>query len=263
MAGLLRGCRAQKSRGPANVFRIATEIGASASSPAPYSLIREFQDDGRSYVMKRREPRGLFLIDFRAPRRRDRPSISRRALIISSRHLSPRTAERSRNGTTFLFTPQGKNSVTPVRGRIEDVSSAAQKHIVSVQPCFASTTPNDTILAAVRQLNNTDKHQLLLVLTAVGDIGQEIEMGGSHATIVGLKQPERLVEINESGVEIFRILLRPIRTSILRRDQHRGANSVRPMRPCQNDTPRQGAARDASGRLPYYRSISDEFDPDD
>lgn len=66
------------------------------------------------------------------------------------------------------------------RGQINDVGATARKLIQNVQP-FTTPTPDDTVLYVVSQYDNADKHRLLVVVTAVGYLGETITIGTNEA----------------------------------------------------------------------------------
>ncbi len=66
------------------------------------------------------------------------------------------------------------------RGQIKGVGANARRLIQSVQP-FTTPTPDDTILFVVSQYDNADKHRLLVVVTAVADLGQTVTIGTNGA----------------------------------------------------------------------------------
>jgi len=66
------------------------------------------------------------------------------------------------------------------RCQIKGVGANARRLIRSVQP-FTTPTPDDTILYVVSQYDNADKHRLLVVVTAVADLGQTVTIGTSGA----------------------------------------------------------------------------------
>ncbi len=101
-------------------------------------------------------------------------------------------------------------------GMLDKVSATARAIIEKAQPCFASSTPLDTILCAVRDLNNADKHRMLVVLNSTGAIGRNIDIGapgklllditGKPVSIIGFGDPKP-VTIDQVPVEVFRIML--------------------------------------------------------
>lgn len=66
------------------------------------------------------------------------------------------------------------------RGQISNVGANARRLICSVQP-FTTPTPDDTILYVVSQYDNTDKHRLLVVVTAVADLDKTVTIGTNKA----------------------------------------------------------------------------------
>jgi hypothetical protein len=66
------------------------------------------------------------------------------------------------------------------RGQIKNVGANARRLIHSVQP-FTTPTPDDTILFVVSQYDNTDKHRLLVVVTAVVDLEGAVTIGTNSA----------------------------------------------------------------------------------
>lgn len=53
------------------------------------------------------------------------------------------------------------------------VGSAAERLIRSVQP-YTAEAPDDTVLYVIQQYDNLDKHQLLIVVSTVMAIGDQI-----------------------------------------------------------------------------------------
>jgi hypothetical protein len=209
LTGLLRGCRAKIERANECIINLNSEITAFlASDPAPYSVTREFRNDGRSYVFVGKS---------------EKPVPDRFAVLAGEivHHLASSldhlfAALVIRNGNTVerkhsfpVFTSEKEFNKACGKGIIRDISVSAQRIVRSVQP-YQNKTPTDTILFGVKELNNADKHRLLLVLAAVGAIGNKISIGadadasGKTIRIVSLGDPTP-VEINENGAEFFRI----------------------------------------------------------
>ena len=103
------------------------------------------------------------------------------------------------------------------RGRISGASESAEVLVRSVQP-YTSHTPNDTVLYAINDYNNQDKHRLLVVTTTIGQIGKNITIGadaeiakrqdrlGKTPNIVGFGDPSPK-QICKDGTIIFTINL--------------------------------------------------------
>lgn len=215
MTGLLRGCRAKIERASESFKNLNEEIVAFLSAnPPPYDVSKHLQNDSREYVFVAKSIRPV----------PDRFAVLAGEIVhhlnSSLDHLF--AALVTRNGHTVgkahyfpIYTETRKYRKACAEGLIQDVSPVAQKVIDSVQPCF-TPAPRDTILATVRELDNTDKHNLLVVLTGVGTVGDRIVIGvegenvrdiyGNFPNIVALGDP-KTVEITESGVEFFSITL--------------------------------------------------------
>jgi hypothetical protein len=178
------------------------------SDPPPYSVAKEFRDGGRRYVFVGKSERAV----------PDRFAVLAGEIVhhlaSSLDHLFAALVIKNGKPITRehffpIYTSDTAFQVACAKGKIREISLNAQKLIKSVQPCYAPN-PKDTILAAIKELNNIDKHRLLLVLTSVGTIGQEIEIGGgldvhgNTVAIVSLGDPTP-VEILRSGVEFFSI----------------------------------------------------------
>ncbi len=100
---------------------------------------------------------------------------------------------------------------------IDGVSISAKKLITSLQP-YTSPTPKDTAFAVLNNYNNLDKHQLLVIVSTLVELGQDITMGinpeiaklsEAHAkppTIIGMRIPQAQ-KLNENGIEVLAIEL--------------------------------------------------------
>ena len=103
------------------------------------------------------------------------------------------------------------------RKQIEGVSLTAKKLIAGVQP-YTTTTPDDTILSVVAQLDNQDKHRLLVVLQAAAHIGKQLTFGadpsilpppdrtGGPPAIIGISLPG-MQTVSPDGAVVFSIQL--------------------------------------------------------
>ncbi len=103
------------------------------------------------------------------------------------------------------------------RGQIDGVSESAKKLIIAMQP-YTTPTPDDTVLAVINQYDNFDKHRLLVIVSAIVKLGEEITIGvdseivsssaeeGKMPNIVGLGDlgPRK---ISKEGVDVFTIQL--------------------------------------------------------
>jgi len=213
MTGLLRGCRAKIERADECVKNLNVEINAFLSSdPPPYAVFKKLQDNARQYVFLAKSHKAV----------PDRFAVLAGEIVhhlaSSLDHLF--AALVTKNGNMVekrhyfpIYTSTKKFRKACDRGAISDVSATAQKLISSVQPC-KTPAPRDTILAAVKEINNIDKHRLLIVIVVAGNLSQTVHIGckgkdirdihGNPANIVSLGDPA-LVAVNEKGVEFFRI----------------------------------------------------------
>lgn len=95
------------------------------------------------------------------------------------------------------------------RGLLCDVSQSAAERIDRLQP-FHVATPDDTILAAVRELANTDKHRELISVCVIPSEGSCVTLGSADErnspTIVGFGKPPPRVRMNADPCEYFRVV---------------------------------------------------------
>lgn len=103
------------------------------------------------------------------------------------------------------------------RKQIDGVSLTARKLITNVQP-YTTSTPDDTILSVVAELDNQDKHRLLVVLQAAAHIGNQLTFGadpnippppnrkGGPPAITGFNLPGPQA-VSPEGATVFSIQL--------------------------------------------------------
>lgn len=103
------------------------------------------------------------------------------------------------------------------RRQLDGISPAAKAVVASVQP-FTSSTPDDTVLHVVSELDNADKHRLLVVVAAMADVAETIVIGHNPPTSTSQERAENLPAIvgfgpfgpkrlSKEGVPIFTIKL--------------------------------------------------------
>jgi hypothetical protein len=103
------------------------------------------------------------------------------------------------------------------RRQLDGIPSAAKALVASVQP-FTSPTPDDTILHMVSEFDNTDKHRLLVVVTAMADVTETIHIGHKQLTDTSQEREENAPAIvgfgpfgpkplSKEGVPVFTIKL--------------------------------------------------------
>lgn len=104
-------------------------------------------------------------------------------------------------------------------GIIKGVSGSAQAIIERLQP-YHATKPAEDALAILHDLNNIDKHKLLLVVSCYAYVPDTISFSGDRAEHHEIKfVPEnwsrRSIRAEESGAELFRVrFTRPINVSM-------------------------------------------------
>ena len=213
MAGLLRGVRAKISRADECANNLSAEINRFLTSdPTPYAISKALQENATEYVFHvelRRQVPDRFAVLAGEVVHHLASSLDHlfAALVVRAGN----TIERHHYFPICTSTEAFRRACE--QGAMDDISPAAQRLIESVQPCH-TPTPRDTILAAVKELNNTDKHRLLLVLATAGSVGSTISIGrqgteirdinGGLPSIVALGSPE-LVQLTNGRVEFFRI----------------------------------------------------------
>ena len=103
------------------------------------------------------------------------------------------------------------------RRQLDGLSPTAKAIVASDQP-YTSQTPEDTILQVVSELDNADKHRLLVVVATVADVSESIVIGedpiiaalperlGKKPNIVGFGQ-FGMQRLRGDGVPIFTVKL--------------------------------------------------------
>jgi hypothetical protein len=213
MKTAMDGVRAKMTRAEENIRNLDAEIAAVLrTTPPSYTVLGQLQNNGLEYVIV---AKGKIVIPLRIP-----VLIGEivHHLRSSLDHLI--TALVIKNGGTptshhqfpiCTSADEFKKSVD--RGRIQDVSPSAAKIIESVQP-YTNPTPTDTVLHAVKNLNNLDKHRLLIVTTSVASIGRQMTVGqegselldaeGNKAILTGITLAD-IQEMSMDGIEIVRL----------------------------------------------------------
>ncbi|MGO4684320.1 hypothetical protein [Hyphomicrobium sp. 2TAF46] len=217
MTGRLRGVRAKIERADECVQNLNNEIRAFVGAdPRPYLIVKEFENDARDYVFKVRRARAI----------PDRFAVLAGEIIHHLRSsldhlfcaLVERAGKKVQRGHAFPICASKKEFRKACeKGAIKDIAASAAEIVTRVQPCNASTTPRDTILSAVREMNNVDKHHLLLVTAATAMLGDTVTIGdhssvpmldvhGNPPRIIGMGPPET-IEVTENYKEFWRINL--------------------------------------------------------
>lgn len=212
----LDGCRAKIQRakeGIDNLHREATDFYRNSEL---YKVIGRHQNGGLEYA----------LVAFGNPEVPDRFAILAGEIIHHLRSsldhlihaLVIQNGKTPSNSNQFpICSSSEKFENARKRGQIKGVSLSAEKLIMAVQP-YTTPTPDDTVLYIVNQYDNIDKHRLLVVVTTLVKLGEEITIGadagiattparqGKTFNIIGFGDngPRK---ISKDGVEVFTIRL--------------------------------------------------------
>lgn len=217
MAHLLDGCWAKIGRAEENINNLDLEIRAFLRrEPPPYKIVGQHQSDGREYAFLAFgdpdvPPRFAVLAGEIVHHLRSSLDHLIHALIVRN------GGSPSKNNQFPICTTAENFEKACNRGLIGDVSQSSKDLIRSVQP-YTSPTPDDTVLYVVHQNDILDKHRLLVVVTTVAQIGQNITLGvdrevaahparqGKTPNIVGFGVPEPR-KLSKDGVVIFSVSL--------------------------------------------------------
>ena len=208
MAHLLDGCWAKIQRAEESIHNLNREITAFLHrDPPPYKIVGQHQNDGLEYAF-------VAFGDAEAPLRfavlageivhHLRSSLDHliHALIVQ-------------NGGT-----PSRNNQFPICATAEKFEHACSSGLIkgtAVQP-YTSPTPDDTVHHVVNQYDIFDKHRLLVVVTTVVKLGENITIGvddkiaatparqGKIPNIIGFGDPAPR-KISKDGVEVFTIRL--------------------------------------------------------
>lgn len=198
---LLDGCRAKLERAKETLDALELEVASFLSQdPPPVRLEKKHINDGLEYAFiaygQTYPPLRISVITGEIVHHM-RSSLDHliHALVIH-------------NGVTPTFQHQFPICSTEKgfkqaceRGQIKGVSANARRLIRSVQP-FTSPSPDDTVLYVVSQYDNADKHRLLVVVTAIADLGQTVTIGTNTAIAATAERkgkPPNIVGFGEMG----------------------------------------------------------------
>ena len=90
------------------------------------------------------------------------------------------------------------------RGYLDGVSEFDKQTILRMQPFHSSNAETSTLLA-LTELNNADKHRLLLMAVAAAHVGKEIRVGGPGNKVITGMSPPYSHALSENGGEFFSI----------------------------------------------------------
>ena len=217
MAHLLDGCWAKIERAEESIKGLDREAAAFfGTDPPPFKVIGEHKKNGLEYgFMAYGDPtvplRFAVLAGEIVHQLRSSLDHLVNALVVKSGHTPTKRNQFPICSTKDKFEEACK------KGALKYVSPTARKLVMGVQP-YTSPTPQDTVLYVVSEYDNQDKHNLLVVVTAVVQIGQEITIGvddaivesaprkGKTPAITGLGDPSPK-KISKEGTEVFSIHL--------------------------------------------------------
>ena len=176
----LDGCRAKLARAQETLDALDREVTKYLSQdPALFRLEKQHRSDGLEYA----------LVAYGDPNPPLRFSVITGEIVHHMRSsldhlvhaLVVRKGEKPTSQHQFpICTTEKAFKQACERGQIKGVGATARKLIQSVQP-FTTPTPDDTILFVVSQYDNADKHRLLVVVTAVADLGDTMTIGSDKA----------------------------------------------------------------------------------
>ncbi|MFN4091963.1 MAG: hypothetical protein ACK4FG_03595 [Brevundimonas sp.] len=202
----LAGIRAKIERADESICRLDAEIIEHVKNTADrYSSFGGFESDGLNYLLKVRGSQNTptrFAVIGGEVIHHLRSVYDHLVVALAAKH-----GQRALNTHQFPICRKAEKFEKSVgSGCLKGVPANAADAIRRLQP-FLQADPTNYILNAIYELDNTDKHSLLLVVTAAAQIGQGIRVGGERpATIVALGDP-RPALVSESGAEVFRITL--------------------------------------------------------
>jgi hypothetical protein len=176
MPHLLDGCYAKLGRAEESIANLQAEIATFFNgNPKPYEIVGEHQSDGLKYQ---------FVV-------RGNPTLPLRFAVLAGEIVHHQRSILDH----LLYSLIIRNSRSPTRknqfpicstlqkyedacknGMIKGVSKSAEKLIRAAQP-FTNPTPEDTIFYVINEYDNFDKHRLLIVVSTVAQLGQNIEIG--------------------------------------------------------------------------------------
>lgn len=203
MPHLLDGCWAKVERAEEHIQVLNNEIaGFLSSNPKPYEVGGEHRKNGRQYALTIRATKSVplrFAVIAGEVVHHLRSSLDHilHALIVHNKGTPSRNNQFPLCATETGF-EQACNS-----GLIKGTSRTAKKLIRSVQP-YTSTAPDDTILYVVNEYDILDKHRLLIVVCAVAEMGDVVNVGVNQEVLDRLGAPTKEVAITGMGVPRLR-----------------------------------------------------------
>ena len=166
MSDFREGCWAKIERAEEHIQNLKAEIDAFfLSDPKPYRIVREAEDEGRSYRWIGFEDRALplrFAVITGEIIHHLRSSLDH---LVVAMVLHKGKAVSTDHGFPITETPE-KFKAAVDGGKIKSISLSAQRLIESKQPYNTRDGTASSILNALHRNDIEDKHRLLLVVAA-------------------------------------------------------------------------------------------------
>ena len=212
MNSRLQGISAKVQRAEENIRKLNDEITAFLSrNPNPYNVTGEFENNGLEYVVKAYGKLDIplrFSVIF--------GEIIHHLRSVFDYLICALVEEQSGTPTRAHKFPvcfsASEFAETSMNGCIDGISASAVTLIESVQP-YNTEIPTTCILGVLTELDNTDKHQLLILFNTVVGVQPIIPVGQANDSpdttnpaikLISPPDTHSRVASNE-GVEVFRV----------------------------------------------------------
>ena len=202
----LDGILAKFERADENIRDLDQEISDYfRATPTPYEVIREFQNEGRDYVVRVRSiPTPLRFAVLTGEVLHHLRTILDYLIWVLVAHAGGKPS----NTHQFPICRTVKKFEDAInRGTAKGVSAGAAKLIEEAQP-FKQAVAHDYVLTVLHELDIQEKHRLPLVVAASARLGERMTITNASRPIeiCGISPPD-LHQITESGADVVRITL--------------------------------------------------------
>jgi hypothetical protein len=202
----LDGILVKFERADENIRILNEEISAYVRAlPTPYEVIKEFQNEGRDYVVRvRSSPPPLRFAVLTGEVVHHLRTILDYLIWVLVAHAGGKPS----NTHQFPICRTTKKFEDAIkRGNIKGVSAEAAELIGEAQP-FKQDRADDYVLTVLHELDIQEKHRLPLVVVASARLGERITITNASRPIelCGISPPD-LHQITEDGAEVVRITL--------------------------------------------------------
>jgi hypothetical protein len=199
----MQGCNAKLQRSAETLDCLSGDVGSFLASSAPvFTKTHEFRNNGKQYAFIARgkldvPPRFAVLAGEVIHHLRSSLDHLICALVVQN---GGEPTQRNQ----FPICSAERFFVDALRrGFLDGLSNNAKNTVRSVQP-FVTAAPDDTVLHVVQEFDNKDKHQLLIVLSTVMAIGDQIEVNPKKPGIgISGMSPPGAHQISDEGVVVF------------------------------------------------------------